>query len=204
MIGIYKIRDEITGKEYIGQSKELDRRINTHKRKFANDDKSTDLYRFCKKPTFKLTEECEESELDEKEIYWIEYYDTFYNGLNMTLGGEFSLHSSLLDTLSLRPEKVNTERFRYLMKHYLGMFVQKEETEEERLERVEKEWIVYPRKWKGVDYFFKNRKFKLFPNCIMTRIRIQWKELYEESNQIDWQTDEEFYDDLEYLRRMCG
>lgn len=30
-------------------------------------------------------------ELDDREIYWINYYDTYYNGYNMTFGGQFNL-----------------------------------------------------------------------------------------------------------------
>ena len=34
-------------------------------------------------------EKIEETEnLDEREIYWIQYYDSFNNGYNMTLGGK--------------------------------------------------------------------------------------------------------------------
>lgn len=33
-------------------------------------------------------EECDNEQLNEREIYWISYYDTFYNGYNATLGGD--------------------------------------------------------------------------------------------------------------------
>lgn len=33
-------------------------------------------------------EECENEKLNEREIYWISYYNTFYNGYNATLGGD--------------------------------------------------------------------------------------------------------------------
>lgn len=32
-----------------------------------------------------------QEDLDEKEIYWIDYYDSYRNGYNMTLGGQFNL-----------------------------------------------------------------------------------------------------------------
>ena len=37
--------------------------------------------------TFSVIEECSQEQLNEREIYWIEYYDTYKNGYNSTLGG---------------------------------------------------------------------------------------------------------------------
>jgi hypothetical protein len=34
-------------------------------------------------------EECEEDRLDEREIYWIQKYNSFNDGYNSTLGGRF-------------------------------------------------------------------------------------------------------------------
>lgn len=36
--------------------------------------------------TFELLEECSEAELDAKEKYWINFYDTCNNGLNANRG----------------------------------------------------------------------------------------------------------------------
>ena len=48
---------------------------------------------------FELLEECSVSELNEKEIYWINYYNTFENGYNSTLGGNnFSPNINLKET----------------------------------------------------------------------------------------------------------
>ena len=38
--------------------------------------------------TIRLVEECELSILEEREQYWINYYDTYHNGYNATLGGD--------------------------------------------------------------------------------------------------------------------
>ncbi len=38
--------------------------------------------------TLQILDECEEDQLSIKEQYWIQYYDTYYNGYNETLGGE--------------------------------------------------------------------------------------------------------------------
>jgi hypothetical protein len=37
---------------------------------------------------FEIIEECDEGQLDEREIYWIKYYNSTINGLNIGLGGE--------------------------------------------------------------------------------------------------------------------
>jgi len=36
---------------------------------------------------FEVIEEVENEKLDEREKYWINYYDSYYNGYNATLGG---------------------------------------------------------------------------------------------------------------------
>jgi len=40
---------------------------------------------------FEIIEECSDEEVDTREIYWIDYYDTFKNGYNLTRGGEGGL-----------------------------------------------------------------------------------------------------------------
>ena len=89
MIGIYKIENKINGKVYIGQSKDIERRWEEHKS--------------CRKPNailtivfqkygvsnfdFSVIEECQQDELDEREKYWIQYYNSFEDGYNLTRGG---------------------------------------------------------------------------------------------------------------------
>lgn len=89
MIGIYKITNKINGKSYIGQSIHIEERWKEH---IYNPSKSSLIKLALQKYginnfTFEVIEECDENELDEKEIYWIKYYDTYYNGYNLTLGG---------------------------------------------------------------------------------------------------------------------
>ena len=38
-------------------------------------------------------EECSVKQLDEREKYWIEFYDSYYNGYNMTKGGQYGSSS---------------------------------------------------------------------------------------------------------------
>lgn len=89
--GIYCIENKINHKKYIGQSIDIIRRWMQHKQQnmIARD---TFLYNSIKKHgidsfEFYILEECDEAFLNEREIFWISYYDTFNNGYNMTIGG---------------------------------------------------------------------------------------------------------------------
>lgn len=98
MIGIYKIENLVNGKIYIGQSCNLTARIAEHKlsSRYNNPNKAEYNYPLSralrkyglKNFSFKIIEYCELSELDEKEKYWINYYDSYKNGYNGTLGGK--------------------------------------------------------------------------------------------------------------------
>ena len=91
---IYKIQNLINNHIYIGQTvKHYQKRFNQHK---ANYDKpyfsQLTLYKAFKKYglenfSFEPIEEVDNDKLDEREKYWIEYYDSYKNGYNMTIGG---------------------------------------------------------------------------------------------------------------------
>lgn len=88
MIGIYKITNEISGKTYIGQSINISRRLNQHKRHIGKNPMYEDMEKYgLENFSFEVIEECSIDELDDKEIYWIKQYNSFENGYNMTLGG---------------------------------------------------------------------------------------------------------------------
>ena len=101
-IGIYKITNRLNQKSYIGQSTNIERRWHEHQlRAFQENAKSYDypLYRAIRKYVlenfiFEILEECPEENLNTQEIYWIDYYNTFFEGYNQTLGGDNSGHSS--------------------------------------------------------------------------------------------------------------
>lgn len=38
--------------------------------------------------SFEIIEECKKEELNDKEKYWINYFNTFFNGYNLTTGGQ--------------------------------------------------------------------------------------------------------------------
>jgi group I intron endonuclease len=79
--GIYSITHKETGKIYIGQSIDLDRRINAHKNWFENPVRNINryLYNYAKKYglsafEFTIIEECCADDLDAREMHWYEVY----------------------------------------------------------------------------------------------------------------------------------
>lgn len=93
MIGIYKITNQINQKAYIGQSKNISSRWRAHRTKYQTED--TLLYRAMRKYgidnfSFEVIEECDIDQLNDKEIFWIEYYNThnLEKGYNLTDGGQ--------------------------------------------------------------------------------------------------------------------
>lgn len=94
MIGIYKITNKLNGKSYIGLSTNIERRWEDHKNPYNWErENKKSLYQAFKKYglnnfKFEILEECSPKDLSSKEKYYIELYDTFYNGYNSTSGGE--------------------------------------------------------------------------------------------------------------------
>lgn len=99
--GIYKITNNINGKCYIGQSIDIQRRWYEHKNPYMWE---THRYKilylaFAKYGvenfTFQIIENCERNKLDEREIYWIEQFNSYKKGYNMTKGGQGNCHRKL-------------------------------------------------------------------------------------------------------------
>lgn len=92
--GIYKFTSKTTGLSYIGQSVDIERRYHEHKivddgYSFHNAIKEHGWEDFV----FEVLEYCDKDKLNDREKYWISYYNTYYHGYNETSGGE-GKHSS--------------------------------------------------------------------------------------------------------------
>ena len=92
---IYKITNQINGKSYIGKTmKTIQERWSEHCADYKRERcEKRPLYAAMNKygiENFKIEqiEECSDQDLSERECFWIEYYETFKNGYNATLGGD--------------------------------------------------------------------------------------------------------------------
>lgn len=98
--GIYKVKNEITGKIYIGQAVNIIKRWKQHINNYDNQNEKiydTYFYRSIRKHgienfSFSIVELCNQNELNEKETKWINYYDSYHNGYNSTLGGDGNIY----------------------------------------------------------------------------------------------------------------
>lgn len=96
MIGIYKVTNKINNKVYIGQSINIENRFQQHKNNCSNEnlkDYNTKFYRALRKYgvenfTFEVLEELSKEELNEREKYWVSFYNSFKEGYNSNGGGE--------------------------------------------------------------------------------------------------------------------
>lgn len=90
---IYKISNDINDKVYIGQTKQLlHQRWSMHKQHSKT--LPFILYKAMRKYgiehfSIEEIEECDDEKLNEREIYWISYYDSYNNGYNMNPGGNY-------------------------------------------------------------------------------------------------------------------
>ena len=87
MIGIYKITNKLNGKVYIGQSDNCERRIKEHKRIRSVDIDDYINVLGADNFTYEIIKECEKSELDSLEQFYIQQYDSKNNGYNIQKGG---------------------------------------------------------------------------------------------------------------------
>lgn len=90
--GIYKITNLINNKVYIGQSINIESRW-THHKNYETNKSHYPLYCAFKKYgienfKFEIIELCSIDKLNTQEQYWINFYDSYKNGYNLTIGGQ--------------------------------------------------------------------------------------------------------------------
>lgn len=95
--GIYLVTNTINKIQYVGQAKNIYVRFNNHhKTDYLNPKNScynTKFYKALRKYglenfVISIIELCSIEELDKKEIYYIDLYDTYHHGYNSTPGGQ--------------------------------------------------------------------------------------------------------------------
>lgn len=89
-IGIYKFQNLITQEVYVGQSVNIEERYKRHKRDYIEG--TTQFYKGIQdwgweNFSYEILELCNKEELNDREIFWINYYDSYNNGYNSTKGG---------------------------------------------------------------------------------------------------------------------
>ena len=96
MIGIYKITNLINGKSYIGQSVQIERRWKEHLIPSANSLIAQSIKKYGKENfNFEILEECQQKELNQKERYWIQYFNTIKpNGYNVAEDTSDIIHTT--------------------------------------------------------------------------------------------------------------
>lgn len=147
---IYKITSP-NGKIYIGQT------INFRNRKYyyksGNFKKQTKLwnnvlfYNWSPIDKIEIIEEClcgqNKKYLNEREIFWISYYDSFRNGLNCNEGGEGNLGYSLSDEakekMSIAKKGVKHPEWRNIQKSEYTKGRKHSNEAKEKMSRVKKE-----------------------------------------------------------------
>ena len=123
MIGVYKITNKLNNKCYIGISTNIENRWEQHKNPYNWSRESNKLlYKAFQKYglnnfNFDIIEECEVSQLSQKEQFYISYYNSYRNGYNMTAGGETNQGEShpkhklnKEDIIDIRTRYANLER----------------------------------------------------------------------------------------------
>lgn len=93
--GIYKYQNSINQKIYIGKAQDIAQRVRDHRYNASNPKRDNCVFHKALRKygeenfIFEIVEECDKSILDEREQYWIAYYNSqLPNGYNMTSGGD--------------------------------------------------------------------------------------------------------------------
>lgn len=107
--GIYMVVNMVNNKKYIGQSKNIRKRFQSHHlvdyKNENNCNYNTKFYQAIRKygiDNFEviILKLCKEEELDDLEVKFIKEFDTFKNGYNSTEGGQFwspNIHSKEIE-----------------------------------------------------------------------------------------------------------
>ena len=116
-----------------------------------------------------LLEECPIEQLNDREIYWINYYDSYNNGYNLTLGGQDSNYfniNKLENTIDIKKFKQYIIEFKPLAIEVAQHFNISKCSVYNLIKRLDDPSLVLnsynPRKGKTVDDIDKNELIKLY------------------------------------------
>lgn len=133
-IGIYKYENKLNGQVYIGLSNNIEKRYQQHLYNVKHEERAcTGIDIAIRKYgienfTFEIIELCKEEDLDAREQYWIDYYDSYNHGYNRTPGGK-----------SLRgenhPRAILTEQDVWNIREQYGKGIKRSEVFEPYLQR---------------------------------------------------------------------
>lgn len=94
--GIYVITNDVNGKQYVGASKNIEKRWSDHRSKSIHprkkDEFDSKFYKAIREYglehfDIEVLEQCSETEMFDREIYWVKKLNTFQNGYNNDYGG---------------------------------------------------------------------------------------------------------------------
>lgn len=124
MSKIYKITNNINSKIYIGKTKlNISERFKQHcSDSTKNSEEKRPLYNAMKKYgtehfQVELIEECADEIADEREKFWINFYNSYYDGYNATLGGDGKSYIDTFELLSLWNEGKSLKEIKEITNH---------------------------------------------------------------------------------------
>lgn len=125
-ITIYKIQCLSNGKVYIGQTKNKRKRWDEHKYELRRGiHHSTHLQRAWNKFgeknfTFTVIEECQQENADEREVYWIRFYDSTNKMKGYNLEGGGNINKTLSDETKKKIGRLNKLHYHSKVKFYVN------------------------------------------------------------------------------------
>ena len=115
--GIYGIKNCLNGKMYVGQAINIYKRWKDHiddldenKHYNVHLQRSWNLYG-KQNFQFLILEECSAEKLNEKEMFYVDKFDAYYNGYNQTRGGDGSLGYKHSEEVIEKMSQIQQERF---------------------------------------------------------------------------------------------
>ena len=201
---IYMITNEINGKIYIGQTR---RSIETRWKEHLKSKDNYPIHVAMRKYgienfTIKELEKCDNQFLDQKEIEYIEYYDSYNSnkGYNATKGGEGAIYEAALEWIRSHPQEVreNLDKARQLsiqkFKNNPELQAKREEARQAGYQRYINEhydeWMILQNQKLKKARIALEEEYQKDPSKIIKRAQENGKKASKQVYQIDAQTNQ--------------